>query len=279
LAAPTLNIPRPPPSAEEVQAKDSPDEEFIASSPPKDSSDISLAGGIIQEASPPGHTAQANEHSNAGLSFIPLPTVSVGSQQQQRTYVAGSRPVVIIGSKNISRNGPVATINGETVSLGLQALVLGTKTIPIPISIALGTEQVIVMKGSANQNLIVIGSSTVTALDSEYTTAGHKVWFVKYLVIVDDASTYQFTAALETMPAQTNVRIKGEQPSNTADSTPSPTSHPSKGAGDILTFSSPQDVAKTSSESEKKNRATCGYAIEPLLVVTVGIVVLFTILV
>ena len=287
LAGPDMNNQRQQPSGEAAHVQDSPNEGSTSIPSPENSNHISPAGGSIEGASAPGDTAQANEYGNPGLSSIPLPAISVGSQQQQPTYVGGSRPVVIIGTKSISLNGPAATINGETVSLASQALIVGTKTVSIAteilvsgsgISITLGTEQATVRKGLANQNLIIIGSSTVTAFGSEYTTAGHKVQFGQNSLIVDDTSTYQFTAAFGTMPVQADSRIKGEQASNIADGAINPTAQISKVTGDILTYSSSHDMAKPSSESRKQNIGTCGRGNQPMLVGIVGVVVLYTLL-
>jgi hypothetical protein len=131
---------------------------------------------------------------------IPLPTITIGSQQVQPIYVGrgGSPPAVVIGTKTMTLNGPAATVNGATVSFNPQGLIVDTKTIPVvpELAIDLGTEQARVVFDK--QNLIILGSSTITATGSEYTIASQVLRFAAEVTGGSGTSTSPFSGTLQT---------------------------------------------------------------------------------
>jgi hypothetical protein len=204
------------------------------------------------KGTPGGAGAQPNGNSHVTPSSIGLPTVAIGSQKVQPVFVGGSQPVVVIGNNTIPLNGPAVTIDGALVSFRPQELIVNTQTIPLvpEIPIILGTEQARVVKGFGNQNLIIFGSSTITAAGLEYTAAGHVVQFATDSVVVDGTSTYHFPTALPTAPVAVDGAIKGQraETSITTDRTLNPTT---------LAVSSAQITAKPNLKS-KKNMAVRG---------------------
>jgi hypothetical protein len=244
-AAESMEIPvpiqqEPPLANQEHNAHGSPSQ--VAPERPTVPNDSGAPGGVAPLPAPAlngkGHgnivsaVAQVSEnnepyqgHTNAKPSPIPLESVTIGSEEVHPVFApsilgSSSVPFVAIGSNIIALDRPAVIINGEEVSFTSKGLVIGSRTILVPVSvvshsseipITIGTEQFTIVKDSEGRKFIRTKDSFEKIVGSGYLSPdGHKLELSGDSVIVDGSSTYNFLPSAPTaIGAVEGVRMGG----------------------------------------------------------------------
>ncbi|KAM0794364.1 hypothetical protein BDR22DRAFT_895214 [Usnea florida] len=127
--------------------------------------------------------------STSSTSFLPAtPQVSTGPPGAATVTIIPTQ--VVVGDATLTRNAPGTIIDDTSVSLGSDALVIGTSTIPFATS---GTAPIYTVAGqtiAAGPAGVAIAGTTISNNGPAVTLSGTPVSLGSFGLVINDASTF-----------------------------------------------------------------------------------------